>query len=122
MPILFSGGITNFAIARQLYEQTGVDGFLVGRGLIGKPWLLQQLHEESQGRQFVAATNEIHQAIIMHLDYSIEWAGARGFSFFKKHLAEYLKSMGFDRRARRELLLSSCHEKMREQLKNFLNA
>jgi len=119
IPILFSGGITSFTIANQIYEQTGVDGYLVGRGLLGKPWLLRQLHEESQGRQFVLATNEIQQAMITHLDYSIAWAGARGFSFFKKHLAEYLKELGFGRTARRTILITNCPETMREQIKNI---
>ncbi len=119
IPVLFSGGITSFSIARQVYEQTGVDGFLIGRGLLGKPWLLKQLNEESLGREFILEKNEIHTALMAHLDYSIAWAGIRGFAFFKKHLAEYLKTLGLGKTARRELLITNCPERMRERIKNL---
>jgi len=122
IPVLFSGGITDFAIANQVYEQTGVDGFLIGRGLLAKPWLLKQLHEESQGRPFVLSKDGIHRAMTDHLDYSVAWHSKRGLAFFKKHLAEYLKELELSRLARREILITNCPEKMKLQLKNLLTS
>ena len=119
VPVLFSGGITNSAIAAQVYEQTGVDGFLIGRGLLAKPWLLKQLHEESQGRQFVLTNNEIHRAMIAHLDHSIAWRGAHGLAFFKKHLVEYLKELGIGRSDRRDIVITNCPETMKKQLSDL---
>lgn len=119
IPILFSGGITNSTIAKQVYEQTGVDGFLIGRGLLAKPWLIKQLHEESQGRSFILANNEIHRAMIAHLDFSTAWHATHGLAFFKKHLVEYLKELELGRAARREIVVINCPEKMKAQLSNL---
>lgn len=118
IPVMISGNITSWAIAQEVYEKTGVDGFLIGRALIGKPWLLHQFIEESQGRHFTPSNDDIQQAIIKHIDYSVAWRGDRGLAFVKKHLATYLKSLHYSRQERQQLLLSRDANELKEIIRN----
>lgn len=115
IPVFVSGGITNVEIARSVYEDTGVDGFLIGRALMGRPWLLQQCIEESQGRSFVVTHDIIRKALVSHLDYSVNWFGpSRGLGIFKKHLKVYLDELGYTREASIALLQLECPELVKQ--------
>jgi tRNA-dihydrouridine synthase B len=117
MPVMISGGITSFAIAKEVYEKTGVDGFLVGRALIGKPWLLKQLYEESQGKIYMISPHEIQEAVIKHIDYGVAWRGTRGLAYVKKHLATYLKGLQYTRTERQQLLISRDAEELKDMIR-----
>ena len=105
IPVLVSGGIASWPIAKMVYESTGVDGFLVGRALTGHPWLLEKLTEESQGRAYTISHDNIRAAMKYHLNCAVAWFGpSRGLAYFKKHLKVYLNDLGFEQSQRIELL------------------
>ncbi|MDP3889253.1 MAG: tRNA-dihydrouridine synthase [bacterium] len=117
IPVLVSGGIKSFTDARFVYEMTGVDGFLVGRALLGKPWLLAQLTTESQGGLWVMPPDRIRDTMIKHLDEAVVWFGPRrGLAYFKKHLKVYLEQLGVERELAITLLNTSCLEHFKQLL------
>lgn len=96
IPVLVSGGINEYEIAKRVYEQTGCDGFLIGRGMIGRPWILAQMHAQSLGMVYAEPT--VSQRMIIaerHLDAMLSWYGPSGLYAFRKHLAAYMS--GFER-------------------------
>lgn len=109
IPVLVSGGITSWPKANVVYEMTGVDGFLVGRALLGRPWLLHQLTLESQGGAFTISDDLIADTMMKHLEYAIAWMGpSRGFAYFKKHFKEYAVQLGLSREQSVTLLACPC--------------
>lgn len=115
IPVLVSGGIKTFADAKAVYEIAGVDGFLIGRALLGKPWILAQLTAESQGGSWTVSPDQIHDTIIKHLDAAEAWFGPNhGLAFFKKHLKVYLEQLGIERKQLVTLLNTSCPEHFKE--------
>lgn len=115
IPVLVSGGIKSFADARFVYEMTGVDGFLVGRALLGKPWLLAQLTAESQSGLWVMTSDRIRDVMIKHLDAAVLWFGPRrGLAYFKKHLKVYLEQLAIERGPASTLLNTSCPEYLKK--------
>ena len=107
IPVLVSGGITSWPIAKAVYESTGVDGFLVGRALTGRPWLLHKLTQESQGHEYTISQQDIHATMMRHLEAAVAWLGpSRGLAYFKKHLKVYLNDLGYERDHCIELLSS----------------
>lgn len=122
IPVLVSGGITNFSVARSVFEHTGVDGFLIGRALMGRPWLLQQCIEESQGRSCCITSEMIQHALLYHLDYAVHWFGqSRGLGIFKKHLKVYLEQLGFMRDRSVELLNMTCPQQLKVSFEVMLS-
>jgi tRNA-dihydrouridine synthase B len=123
IPVLVSGGIKSFADAQRVYEMTGVDGFLIGRALLGKPWLLAQLTAESQGGLLAIGPNDIQDTMIKHLDAAVVWFGPRrGLAYFKKHLKVYLEQLAVEREFAITLLNTSCSEHFKQHCGNCFGA
>ncbi len=51
IPVLGNGDIWEAADALRMVEQTGVDGVVVGRGCLGRPWLFRDLAAAFAGEQ-----------------------------------------------------------------------
>lgn len=90
IPVLVSGGICDFASATSVYEQTGVDGFLIGRAQLGVPWLLRQLHEQAHGRAFMPTFEQQKTAMMNHLQLLETYYGTKGLPLARRHIGFYL--------------------------------
>jgi tRNA-dihydrouridine synthase B len=90
IPVLLSGNVVNWATARLAYEQTGVDGFLIGRGLWGKPWKLKELQEHSQGNPFTISRRDMLTCAIDHFTRMIAYYGPQALFSFRKHVPFYI--------------------------------
>jgi len=49
-PILANGNVGSVADARRVWEMTGAQGLMIGRGAIRNPWLFQQIRDDFEGR------------------------------------------------------------------------
>ncbi len=43
IPVIGNGDITDEETALQMFEQTGVDGIMIGRGTFGNPWIFKRI-------------------------------------------------------------------------------
>ncbi len=119
IPVILSGGIVNWATARAAYEQTGVDGYLIGRGIWSRPWKLHELKEHSQGRPYVADSSIILLSALEHLDNMIAYYGDKGLYAFRKHLPFYIKGKLCASQIRTKLIVSHDVEVVKEGLREF---
>lgn len=87
LPILANGDIST-AQDMDKYEHLMYDGVMVGRALLGKPWLIGQLSGEFSGKLDIASI------VLEHLDLVFDYYGEKtGVPLFRKHAAWY--SSGF---------------------------
>lgn len=93
IPVIISGGVVNFKIAQMVYEQTGVDGFLIGRGIWGRPWKLKEMREHSLGNEYQVDVTTVVRTALKHFDYMLEYYGPRGLYAFRKHLPFYVRGI-----------------------------
>lgn len=121
IPVFFSGGVVNWATAQKVYEQTGVDGYLIGRGIWSKPWKLKELEEHSQGRAFTISSDEILECALKHFEYMLEYYGDHGLYNFRKHLPFYIKGKPTASELRGKLVRSQSIEEVKEGLRSFFN-
>jgi tRNA-dihydrouridine synthase B len=116
IPVIISGGVVNWMTARLIYEQTGVDGYLIGRGLWAKPWKLYELQEHAAGRSY-AINNAVSLAYAQrHLDLMMDYYGPKGLYNFRKHLPFYLRGLPEAAALRADLVTQPCVETVRERL------
>jgi len=120
IPVIISGGVVNWATAKLVYEQTGVDGFLIGRGIWSRPWKLKELQEHSQGNPYTTDSKIVLQCALKHLDYMLEYYGAQGLFMFRKHLPFYIKGLPEASDLRQRLVVSQSAIEVKEGLIDFL--
>ncbi len=66
-----------------LPEVLGYSGAMIGRGLMGRPWLIAQLHGAD-------VPQNVGENVLEHLEYAIEYYGEKtAVPMFRKHAAWY---------------------------------
>jgi tRNA-dihydrouridine synthase B len=95
IPVIGNGGITTFADARKMIQESDCDGIMVGRGALGRPWfpstlLINGLDTDRPDLSTVTYADVIQR----HLHYQLQWWGElSAIRKMRKHLAWY--SRGF---------------------------
>lgn len=120
VPVILSGGVVNWATAKMAYEQTGADGYLIGRGIWAKPWKLLELREHSQGNQYTADTSIMLHSALTQLEYMLAYYGPQGLYNFRKHLPFYIKGLPEAATLRERLVVAQTVEEVKEGLVAFL--
>ena len=96
IPVIGNGNIVNEESAFQMFEKTGVDGIMIGRATMGKPWIFKQiLHFLETGEKLPEISNqEKLQTIIKHIELEVEQKGERvGIQELRKHMSCYIKNL-----------------------------
>jgi len=116
IPVLLSGNVVNWPTSRMAYEATGVDGFLIGRGLWGRPWKLKEMFEHSQGRVYAVTRKEMLACAVDHLRRMIAYYGPKGLFAFRKHVPFYIAGMQGAGDIRTRLVSMECAVRVEELL------
>lgn len=106
IPVLGNGDIWEAADALRMMEQTGVDGVVIGRGCLGRPWLFRDLASAFAGETVATLPNlgEVAAMMRRHAELLCEHMGEeRGCKEIRKHVAWYLKGFGAGGDTRRDL-------------------
>lgn len=93
IPVIGNGDVWTPQDAANMLDMTGCNGIMLGRGVMGNPWLISQTIAYLEGRtiQQPSLQKKIEGAI-SHLDMTIEQKGEHiGVREMRKHLAWYLK-------------------------------
>ena len=95
IPVIGNGDIKNVQDAKNMLEQTNVDGIMIGRGSIGNPWIFREIKQYLEEKEITPITNkEKLQIILEHINLQVEFLGeTTGIKEMRKHLAYYLKNL-----------------------------
>jgi nifR3 family TIM-barrel protein len=94
IPVLGNGDIWEAADALQMVRQTGVDGVVIGRGCLGRPWLFRDLSDAFAGRpsQALPTLGEVMGVLRRHAELLVALTDElHGLSDLRKHMAWYFK-------------------------------
>lgn len=93
IPVIGNGDVKNAEDAKKLFEQTGVDGIMIGRGVLGKPWIFKQICCELNNQNFDITNAEKLNLILEHLDLEICDKTERvAIMEMRKHISWYIKN------------------------------
>jgi nifR3 family TIM-barrel protein len=109
VPVLGNGDIWEASDAIRMVEHTGVDGVVVGRGCLGRPWLFKDLQAAFNGEtsQELPKLGEVAAIMSRHAHLLVEALEdeRHGCADFRKHVAWYLKGFPVGGELRRELAM-----------------
>jgi tRNA-dihydrouridine synthase B len=119
IPVFLSGNIINWNTALMAYNQTGVDGFMIGRGMWSKPWKLAELRAHSRGEQFAITRPQIIRCALEHLANLVTYYGPRGVFCFRKHMPFYLRGFSDAAHIRQYVMQLTEYEAVRDHLERL---
>lgn len=93
IPVVGNGDITTPFLAKKMFEETGCDGAMIGRGALGNPWIFgfEDLERGDQG--MAVPSMEEREKVIRHhfalaqMYYGERWAARK----FQRHVYWYTK-------------------------------
>lgn len=110
IPVLGNGDVWEAADALRMLEHTGVDGVVIGRGCLGRPWLFRDLADAFAGRatQTLPTLGEVAATVRRHAELLAGLSDEQhGVTDLRKHMAWYFKGFPVGGEVRRALGLVS---------------
>jgi tRNA-dihydrouridine synthase len=107
IPVIGNGDITTPQHVKQMFDETGCDAVMIGRGAVHNPWIFTQSRAFLNEGRIPAepGLQEKIQTLKDHLHYSIEYKGeSKGVIEMRKHYAGYLRGLPNIARHRMELM------------------
>jgi len=124
MPVIGNGDITEPEHAIKMFEQTGCDAVMIGRGAIHKPWIFKQIKNLMANGVSLPDPDlsEKIDLLIEHLNYSVEYKGERrGVLEMRKHFSGYLKGIPNVSKFRMELMQFTQLQPLVDRLESYKN-
>ncbi len=94
IPVIANGDITSPEKAKQVLDQTGADGLMIGRAAQGRPWIFREIgHYLATGERLAEPTpEEVRKILLGHLDNLYAFYGEQtGVRMARKHISWYSK-------------------------------
>ena len=93
IPVIGNGDVKNADDAKRMFDETGVDGIMIGRGALGNPWIFEEIINELNGDKFEISNNERLNLILEHFNLMLEDKPERvAIMEMRKHIGWYVKN------------------------------
>ena len=95
IPVIGNGDIVDEESAYKMFEQTGVDGIMIGRGACGNPWIFRKIkYYLETGEKLEQPSNQEKLDIIkQHIELAVKEKGEIAIKELRKHIAWYTKNL-----------------------------
>jgi nifR3 family TIM-barrel protein len=107
IPIIGNGDIDGPVRAKVMFDRYGVDGIMVGRATVGRPWIFRDIRHYLNTGELLPepSVNEKADLALLHLDKSLEFKeGQRAIFEMRRHLSNYFKGLPHFKETRLKLL------------------
>ena len=123
IPVIGNGDIKTVEDTKRMFEETGCDGIMIARGILGKPWLFEQIRMYLEKGEIREITNEEKLAIILeHIDLEIKEKGEyTGIREMRKHICYYLKGMNQASEVRDRINHLETEKEVKQALKEYFS-
>jgi tRNA-dihydrouridine synthase B len=122
IPIIGNGDATTPQKVCEMFDETGVDAVMVGRGAIGNPWIFRDAKALLECRELPPPPTWEQRCAMAaeHLELKCGWLGERrGVLEMRRMYGGYLKGFPGSNRLRRLLMLRTELDSVLELLRNF---
>jgi tRNA-dihydrouridine synthase B len=124
IPIIGNGDINSPEKAKEYFRRYGVDGIMIGRASVGRPWIFRDIkHYLETGELLPEPTvNEKADIALLHLEKSLEYkSGQRAIFEMRSHFSNYFKGLPHFRETRLKLLTTIDVDDIRKTIGEIKN-
>jgi nifR3 family TIM-barrel protein len=107
IPIIGNGDIDCPEKAKEMFDRYGVDGIMIGRATVGRPWIFRDTRHFLNTGELLPepSVNEKADIALLHLEKSLEYKeGKRAIYEMRRHLSNYFKGLPHFKETRLRLL------------------
>jgi tRNA-dihydrouridine synthase B len=107
IPIIGNGDIDGPVKAKEMFDRYGVDGIMIGRATVGRPWIFRDIRHYLDTGELLPepSVNEKADIALLHLAKSLEFKdGKRAIFEMRRHLSNYFKGLPHFKETRLKLL------------------
>jgi tRNA-dihydrouridine synthase B len=125
IPVIGNGDVTTPQQVKQMFDETGCDAVMIGRGAIHNPWIFRDAKHYLQTGETPKhpSLQERVEILKNHYRYSVEYKSERkGVIEMRKHLSGYLKGLPHIAKFRMELMQFDKLEPVLERLDRLKEA
>ena len=121
IPVIGNGDIVDEETALRMFQETGVDGIMVGRGSFGNPWIFKKIiHFLKTGEKLPDPSIEEKLEIIKeHINLAVEEKGEIAIKELRKHIAWYTKNLKNSSEFRNSVNKIESKEELIEKLDEY---
>jgi len=122
IPIIGNGDIDGPIRAKEMFDRYGVDGIMIGRATVGRPWIFRDIkHYLNTGELLPEPSiNEKADLALLHLDKSLEYKeGKRAIFEMRRHLSNYFKGLPHFKETRLKLLTAVEVDDIKNNIKGI---
>ncbi len=113
-----NGNIFTAADAQKMLAETGCDGVMVSRGVMGNPWVFREINA---GESSPVSLEEWLSVVLKHIDYQEETYGntEQAAILLRKHLLGYAKGFSGTKHLRGEICQYKSLQDLRALFRDF---
>lgn len=122
IPVIGNGDIKNEEDAAKMFEETGVDGIMIGRAALGNPWIFKNIEYYLKNNKKIEeiSKEEKYKVILEHFNLLLEEKGEyTSVREIRKHIAWYIKGFKDASNMRQKINLTQTKEEFYKILKEY---
>ena len=124
IPVIGNGDIVDEESALKMFEYTGVDGIMIGRGVFGNPWIFEKIkYFLETGEKLPEISNQEKLRVIKkHIELELqEKEEITAIREMRKHIAWYTKNMPNSSEFRNEINKIENKDELIKEVNKFFN-
>ncbi len=124
IPVIGNGDVFDGPSARRMFETTGVDGIMIARGALGRPWIFREIMSFLQNGESVPEPDFRERLNILQRHYLMEVAefGEEvALSRMKKHFVWYTRGMPYAARLRDKIFRAGSFPEVQALFQDYLH-
>jgi tRNA-dihydrouridine synthase B len=122
IPVIGNGDIDGPVKAKEMFDRYGVDGIMIGRASVGRPWIFRDIRHFLETGELLPepSVNEKSDIALFHLEKSLEYKeGKRAIYEMRRHLSNYFKGLPDFKETRLKLLTSLDIDEIKQLLEDI---
>ena len=122
IPVIGNGDIKTIYDAKRMIDETGCDAIMIGRGVLGNPWLIRDIINYLKDGSIPnkVTKDEKIDMCIKHLNYLLEFKSEKTSVLeMRSHIAWYIKGLEGSNEIKKRIFLSNTKEEVLNILNEF---
>lgn len=115
IPVIGNGDVTSAKKAKEMLETTGCDAVMIGRGVLGNPWLIKECVEYLENDKLPEPVSYEEKVAMMRRHYELlvkDKSDAQALLEIRSHIIWYLKGMPESKRIKESICKCKTTEEM----------